>query len=384
MDMKLEEKIENTITELLSGEKIPKEELENLDIWLQKEENRRKFHQMQRLHAAVYANQIASKISTERGWAKIAHTLKPQRKLGHLFIYAAGIILLISTGLVLSTLKQNQEASESPQANITHFNPAKQVTLTLSDGREIPLSDSLSPLQEANGTIIRHQGIQLVYSPQDSSPILLYNTVKVPRGGEYVLTLSDGSTIWINSESEITYPVTFSHHERAIQLKGEAFFNIRKDSLRPFLVHTQQFDIRVTGTEFNVRTYPDDMASATLTQGKIQLEKNSKITRLTAGEQALMIDDQIQIKTVDPEEAVAWRYGVFCFKQRRLESLLSEVARWYDLEVFYQHEEIKNYHFTAWFRRSDPLEQLIETLEKTEQVKLELKEKTLMVGKLKS
>lgn len=379
MSRESEQEVDYTVTELLSGEILSPEKQEIVDKWLEKEENRKKFYRMQCLRAAIYALETGKKVNGEKKWKELAASIKPHSRWQRFLPYAALMILLIGTGLLLHTQHKKPEVYAERLAGETIVPGHKQALLTLSDGRQIILSDSLSPLKEQNGSMIRNTGSQLVYDLRDTCASLVYNTIQVPRGGEYKLTLSDGSTIWINSESEVTYPVTFGHQEREIRLKGEAFFDIQKSGERPFIVRTTQFNIRVTGTQFNIRTYPDEIASATLARGGIQVEKNNLITRLVPGQQASLINGQIEVKEVDLEEAMAWRNEVFCFRQRPLGSLLNEIARWYDLDLFYQNPEARNYHFTAWFRRSTSIHELINILEKTGNIKFELKGKTLTV-----
>lgn len=364
---------------LLTKEEITTEEQNIFKEWIRKVNNQKKFRELQNIRSAIYAIGVSKQVNSERGWEICRRQLKFQRRNLRFLPYAAAV-LVVGLGISLGILNKRPQVAPPVLPVSQQVVPGqKQAVLTLSTGQQVILSDSLSPMTEKNGTTIQNTGSQLVYNQSDTSDILVYNTVTVPRGGEYKLTLSDGSVVWVNSESEITYPVTFSANTREITLKGEAFFEIKKDNNRPFIVRTHQFDIRVTGTQFNVRSYPEDIASATLAQGSIQLEESNHITPLEPGQQASLINGRIQVRDIDLEEAIAWRYEAFCFKHRPLESLLNEIARWYDIEIFYQNNEVRNYHFTAWFRRSTSIHELMGILEKTEQIKLELKGKTLTV-----
>ena len=371
--------IEDIIVHLLSAQDISFEEQQFFDQWMLEETNRKKFFELKRIHSAVYVLGRSAEINTEKAWNKFMAGKSHSRFISSWLRYAALIVLFVGVGIAFTFLKNKSEIP-GVITDVTDVLPGqKQAVLTLSNGRRVVLSDSTLRMTEENGTIIQVQGNQLLYQKTDSNFRLVYNTIRVPRGGEYRLQLSDGSILWINSESEITYPVVFGREQRAICLKGEAFFEVKKDSLRPFLVHTDQFDVRVTGTRFNVRTYPEDIASATLALGGIQLEKNNIVTRLAAGQQASLINGLLQVKEIDLQETIAWHYDAFCFKQRKLESVMNEISRWYDLEIFYQNDRIRDYHFTAWFRRNIPVSELISILEKTGEIKFELKGKTLTV-----
>lgn len=376
----MEQEIEDIIIGLLCGEKLSPERQLLFDEWMEDENHREQYYKLKRLRASIYACKISEQINLAKNRMEMNQKLKPRRKLRRFLPYAAAVIMALGVGIPVMILKNQKQTPTSVVATASLPVPGQnKVVLTLSTGQHVILSDSLPPMTEQNGTTIRNSKNELVYQPNDTVHQLVYNIITVPRGGEYKLTLSDGSTVWINSESELTYPVSFGNQNRQIRLKGEAFFDIRKDSSRPFIVHTGQFDIQVTGTRFNIRTYPEDFASATLIEGGILLEKDNTQTHLTPGQQASLVNEQILVKEVDTEEAVAWLNDAFCFKQRPLESLLNEIARWYDLEICYQQEEARAYHFSAWFRRSTPIHELIQILEKTGDIKLELKGRTLTV-----
>ncbi|MEG2556253.1 MAG: DUF4974 domain-containing protein [Odoribacter sp.] len=375
----MQKEIDEIISLLLSGEKITSEEQLFFDRWYEEKGNKEKYQEYLRIRSILSVSKISKEIEQQEAWEELSKRIGPHHRLMIWQRYAAAVVLLFCIGISFFMLNPSRiEESDLPLSQC--ITPGKkQATLTLSNGQQISLSDNLSQMTEKNGAVIQNTGTQLVYQPQDSTEALVYNTITVPRGGEYILALSDGSTIWINSESEITYPVVFSKTNREIRLKGEAFFDIKKDTLRPFIVQTDQFNIRVTGTQFNIRTYSNDIASATLAKGSIQLEKDHKITRLLPGQQVSLINNRVKVRQVDVEEIIAWRNEAFCFKDRPLESILNEIARWYDIEIFYQNNEIRNYHFTAWFRRSSSIDDIIHILEKTQNIKLELKGKTLTI-----
>lgn len=373
--------IENITHKLLSGQQLSDEEKAIFDDWMLNPENRKTFFELQHIRWAIHAIGISTKIDQTKSWEQLNKRLTHRRKTIPFRSYAAiAAIVIVCLGISFRLFTGRYETQPDSVAVSRQTVPdQQQAVLTLSTGRQIILSGHLAPLTEKNGTTIHSTDKQLIYNTTDTTSAVVYNTITVPRGGEYKLALSDGSAVWINSESEITYPANFGRDKREVLLKGEAFFEVQKDTTRPFIVQTNQFAIRVTGTRFNIRNYPRENASATLTQGSIQLEENNRITRLLPGQQASLIEGKVQVKEIDTEEAIAWRHGTFCFKQRRLESLLDEIARWYDIEIIYQDETTRNYHFTAWFRRSTPIRELIGILEKTQQIKLELKEKTLIV-----
>ena len=257
---------------------------------------------------------------------------------------------------------------------------SRQAELVLGNGRTVKLGEHAQPrLLEVDGAVIKMDEKRLEYREEKEVDRLVFNTLRIPRGGEYSILLSDGTKVFLNAESEMNYPVVFAGGERKVVLKGEAFFEVAEDKARPFVVSTGDFDVRVTGTQFNVRVYPDETPTATLAEGSIRLLKGEHITDLVPGEQARVGAESVEVRKVNLEEAIAWRHDAFSFKQVRLEDLLTELARWYDMEVFYQNTGLKDLHFTAWFKRSSSMKEVVRRLERTPKVKLEVKGKTLIV-----
>lgn len=368
------------IHKVWGGFPLSKEEQAFLDTWLESPINRKRFREEGRIHSAVFAIGMSRRIDCDKGWDRLLRRISRRKRIYRFLSYAAAAVLTVGVGMLLYlSHRQIPAQHDIPTVASRMVSDRNRGVLTLSTGERVTLSGDLPAMTEQNGTTIQNTGQQLVYTSADTEAPLAYNTIAIPRGGEYRLVLSDGSSVWINSASEITYPVSFSGDKREIRLKGEAFFDIRKDDTRPFIVRTEQFDIRVTGTCFNVRNYPREIPSATLVQGHILMEKNGETAGLHPGQQASLVGGKIRIEDVDIEEIIAWRHEAFCFRQRPLESLLEEIARWYDIDIVYQDDEARNCHYTAWFRRSTPLEELVGILEKTRQVKLELKGKTLIV-----
>lgn len=372
----MEKDIDDIITDLLSGEKLSSEEQKKFEEWYSTAEHQKQFYQLQCIQSAVRANQTNS--DTEKAWEKVRHKFQPSHNLFRIFKYAAILLLPLCISIVYHHLKTKISNPEISTISETILPGKKQAVLTLSNGKKINLTDRSVVVKEKSVNIYNN-GKNLQYNQTLTTSEVLINTVLVPRGGEYRLILADGTSVWLNSDSRISYPVAFTGNIREVHLEGEAFFEVRKDSLRPFIVHTQKFDIRVLGTQFNVRTYPEENQSVTLAQGSIQMERGENIALLHPSQQAVLENDHIKIREVNLEEAIAWRNNAFCFKQCPLENILNELARWYDFHIFYQNPEVKNYHFTAWFTRSSSITDVIQILEKTQKIKLELKEKTLTI-----
>lgn len=372
--------IEDIVIDRLKGKPLDAEEERAFARWYEQAGNRKRYYEWQKMRDAVYANAKAKDVTTDKVWQTIYRPKQASLYLRHFMKYAALAFIFLSMGIAFYWLRTPQETPLLTE-QVTVEPGKKQAVLTLSTGEQIQLTDSTyQTLTEKNGIVIRNNAPNMLeYDKAEETKEIAYNTIYIPRGGEYKLILSDGTIVWLNSESRLRYPIAFSGARRELTLEGEAFFEVAKDQSKPFIVHTDRFDVRVTGTQFNVRTYPDEPESATLTEGQIQLERGEKVHHLIPGQQAVLAHNQITIRKVNPEEAVAWRYEAFCFKQCRLESIMNELSRWYDVEVFYLNPELKELHFTAWFRRSSSFDEVISILEKTQRVKMEVKGKTVMI-----
>lgn len=369
--------IEDIIFRYSNKKELTEKERQFLEEWLAEPGNRKRYQEWKRLEAAVYADGKSKEVDVYAAWERLRKDIARKRYILQTLPWAAAIALLIGCGALF--LLQKGQQPTAPVAQQIQEDLTGKIVLTLSDGRQVALSDSLGSLQEQNGTTIENGNQSLVYNPTDSTIAMVYNTIRIPRGAEYKLVLADGSQVWLNAESTITYPVAFQGETREVRLQGEAYFEIAKNKNQPFIVHTTQFDVQVTGTQFNVRAYPGEMESATLAEGGIQLEKGGKTYSLKPGQQAYLEEEEVQVRKVNLESAIAWRYNAFSFEETPLEEIMNELARWYNIHVFYLNPKVKELHFTAWFRRNCTLQEVIDILEKTGRINIELKGKTITV-----
>ena len=374
--------IADLLVHSLAGE-LTSEEKDRLEQWRAENGKHESFYQ--KLHSpSFWENHPQQKYREEivEAWTRLYQRRNQKRRaVRRLYWGVAAMVAICIGGFVYWHSMQSQVSSGQTLVAQEEIVPGKkQAELVLGDGTLMALNETMSLRSlEEQGAVIKAEDNALQYIDKQDAGSVAYNTLRVPRGGEYSLVLGDGTKVYLNAESELTYPVTFRGESREVSLRGEAFFEVAPDRACPFIVRTEQFAVRVLGTQFNVRTYPDVPASATLAEGSIRLSKEKETALLVPGQQASLEDNKLVVREVDLEDAIAWRYGVFSFKHTRLEDLLSELARWYDMEVFYQNPSLKDLHFTAWFQRSDGLEKVISLLEKTQKIDLEANGKTLLV-----
>ena len=264
---------------------------------------------------------------------------------------------------------------------------SSKAILKLADGTVINLEDEKELVAEFDGTIISNNNKEVVYNSSAKKVKrrkLQYNTIEIPRGGEYQLTLSDGTKVWLNSGTTIKYPVVFAKDSREVFLyEGEAFFEVTENEDSPFIVHTSKMDVNVLGTSFNVRAYSDEnQLATTLVTGKVIINQpeNGKEYTLIPNEQAIFSDRGIDINSVDVNKFIAWKDGRILFEENTLEEIFNDLSRWYNIDINYTNLEVKKLRFSIDVKRYDELGEILEILELTKKVKFEIEENSLRIN----
>lgn len=259
--------------------------------------------------------------------------------------------------------------------------------LFLSDGRTIALDlNQERELKESGDLLIvnDNSGLKYISDKGVDSKTLVYNELKTPVGGEYSITLSDGTKVWLNAMSEIKYPVAFADNERRVAIKGEVYFDVARDENKPFIVDVDQVEVNVLGTHFNIMSYSNEKAiETTLVEGsvKIRSKESDEYVVLSPGNQARYTSStrQLDVREVDVEQYTAWLNGKFVFEGNTLESIMKQLERWYGIEVFFVNQDLKNYRFTARLQRYDEFSEILSKLELTTNVSFEVNEKTVII-----
>ncbi|HJT74183.1 MAG TPA: FecR domain-containing protein [Chitinophaga sp.] len=270
---------------------------------------------------------------------KIAAQQKPVRR----YWYAAAAILLlcsIAGGYWLMTGRSRPTEAFTHSQTVTPG--ANKASLTLADGSVITLdSNTNKVLQQGISKVVNSAGGQLTYQvagEEQNNALLVFNTLTTPRGGQYKLTLPDGSKVWLNAASSIRFPTAFAGQERKVEVSGEAYFEVAKAASMPFRVVTKGMTIEVLGTHFNVNAYEDDPENnTTLMEGRIKVIVNDTHAEqlLQPGQQSKLGKDGSfhLLSNVDVEEALAWKNGYFQFNGENIRSVMKKLARWYDVDV---------------------------------------------------
>ena len=312
---------------------------------------------------------------------------RKNRRMKTIIRYAAILTLpIVAAGIFL--LQKNDRQTIVSISEVIKPGEHKAVLIT-GGGERITLSDStLSPIQEQNGMIVNVTNNKVSYIlPEDSlctqgSPI--FNTLQIPRGGEYFLTLADGTEVWLNAETEIRYPVQFTGDKRVVYLDGEAYFTVAPDKNKPLTVVSTHASVSVLGTQFNFRAYPDERdVQTTLVSGSVimQSEKYKQQIKLVPGEQGVLEKNSAKLmkQEVNTYLYTAWKDGRFAFRDARLEDLFNILARWYDLSVFYQSPEAKDIRFTGDLNKTDDFKSILKIIEQNERVIFTVNQRTVFI-----
>lgn len=362
-----------------------------LDQWLNEEEHHRELYS--HYNGEAYLNRKL-KDSAEIDWQhdyeefmqkRMRH--RHVRSIRQWFRYAA--ILILPVSLALGWWLMPDTRTDERTTVVSAVSQKNEPILTMANGQKIVLNNNVN-VAETDGTRVAGEKGELVYKkdtgdsiPPQADPI--FNRLEIPRGAEYFLTLTDGTKIWLNSETVIRYPVHFSGETREVYLEGEAFFSVTKDSSRTFIVHTAQTKIEVLGTEFNVRNYYNEpLVATTLVNGSVRLtsEVDNAHIILKPGEQGNIEKTfgKMNVKEVDTYLFTAWKDARFVFRNTRMEELLNTLARWYDLQVFYQNNEAKDICFTGDITRMVDFRQILTIIENNERVRFTIRDRAITVS----
>jgi transmembrane sensor len=301
---------------------------------------------------------------------------KPGRKtpvrilpFGRRLAAAAAVIIVIgsATFFWLNNHYRKNTATEVTRQVKNDASPGgNKALLILADGTRIVLDSAANGIlaQQGETRILKTGDGKLAYRLSEDNPEqVLFNTVSTPRGGQFQITLPDGTKVWLNAATSLRFPTAFAANERIVELTGEAYFEVQKDRARPFTVKINDASVRVLGTHFNVMAYSDEEEmKTTLLEGSVKVTKAGSEALLTPGQQAVVKgSSQVQIiKEADTDEAIAWKNGYFQFSKID-EKALRQVSRWYNVDVVYEGR-IREKEYSGKIDRNVKLSNVLEAL----------------------
>lgn len=332
----------------------------------------------------------------------------PVRRIsfGRIAAAASVLLLLTAAGWFMLNRSSKQDVTTAAVMKNDVAPGGNKALLTLANGSTIVLDNAANGVvaEEGNATVVKLKNGQLVYKTGNDQSAgktgeVVYNTLSTPKGGEYKIVLPDGSEVWLNAGSSITYPTAFNAKERKVQVTGEAYFEVAKlvtvkEGKRvPFLVDIKNKktggnmgQVQVLGTHFNINAYEDEKAvKTTLLEGKVKFVTTTKVSNdntasaiLSPGEQAVVHGD-VQVKKVDVNNVMAWKNGVFHFEKADIQTVMRQLSRWYDVEVVYKRDIEKADPLFFEVKRNTNLSDVLKVLNLAGGAKFSIEDKKIIV-----
>lgn len=326
----------------------------------------------------------AEKQKMQQQWDKFAK-VHSRRKISfrRWMAYAAGLALIVGIAGVLRWQTAGKVEEQIPE-NIEIAQ--SDVMLILSNGRQVAIGkDTVQLLQEEVAAKIEVAGKTIRYREEGKQEAAgAFNTLVIPKGGEYRIELADGSRVWLNAETEFRYPVSFTGDCRRVYLKGEAYFEVAQNREKPFIVTTAgEVDIRVLGTRFNVASYKDEEeVVTTLAEGSVEVSGDGEVVRIHPNEQILFNRNlrTFSRRQVDANVYLAWKDGKFIFEDQTLEQIMKQLQRWYEMEVFYASDAVRNYRFSGDLKKYDDFGKIIKMIEEVAGLKISINHQCVVIG----
>ncbi|MCG2461686.1 DUF4974 domain-containing protein [Flavobacteriaceae bacterium F89] len=328
-------------------------------------------------------------IDIKNSWRQLQKRITPRKKWYSYWRYAAAaaVILLVASTLFFIDKQQSSNTNFVPATvdNTTIEIGTDKATLTLEDGSNVVLEKGKS--YEADH--LKSNGEKLIYKtlPESNKNEVAYNVLTIPRGGQFFIELSDGTKVWLNSESQLRYPVAFVDGvSRKVELVyGEAYFEVSHSTEHQganFVVATQDQEVTVLGTEFNIKAYKEDaFIATTLVEGKVLVNNENTTSQLSPGHQA-MYDagaNTIDIIPVDVYNEISWKNGFFSFKNKSLKDIMTVLSRWYDIKVVFKNQNVENKTFNGVFSKKQELSDILSIIENTNEAKFEINGKIIIM-----
>tara|TARA_R110000751_G_C13793604_1_gene482555 strand:+ start:914 stop:2077 length:1164 start_codon:yes stop_codon:yes gene_type:complete len=385
------DEIEKIIIKFLSQE-ANRTELEKLEDLLKTDKGIRVFNSF--VKTQYISTLSMTEFDVNKAKASIKDRLKKDKRLTRINLYkrmavAASVMLILGITFYLGYYTDQKSGPEVVQQPQTIVAGTDKAILTLGNGDEVVLEKG----KKFQTGEVSSNGEELVYTDKRHSKVVekeqLYNYLTIPRGGQFFIKLSDGTEVWLNSETKLKYPVTFAEGlTRKVELiYGEVYFKVSPSTEHKgagFHVLTKAQEINVLGTEFNIRAYNnDEVMATTLVEGKIRIKKGEVSEILKPNQQAKISEqsDQIDIQEIDVSQEISWVNGLFAFNEKPLEEILTVLSRWYDTEVVFENAKQKKFVFTGILERTQSVEDILKLIEATSegQLKFEINEKTISI-----
>jgi transmembrane sensor len=344
------------------------------------EDYQRLLFDMSQLHA----------IDADKAWKSVSNVTAnngfrgARKKLSRTMLAIAAVLipLLVVTGLLFIGRSRYSDNSHEQYSDLLSASRQSKASLVLSTGEILSLDDA------SKGKTFVKEGVRIRQDETDriiysDAGILRIHSLITPRAGEYQIELSDGTRVWINSDSRLDFPTVFDEKERRVSLSGEAFFEVTEDAARPFIIATTIMEVVVTGTALNICHYPGEAAITTLVEGELFVSnQDHRKIKLYPGQQASVATEHspVHVKQVNTTYFTSWVDGMLIFRDMPLHVLANRIERWYDVEVVFTDHKSKDIRFTGAIKKEKPVSFLVDLIEKTSDVRFSIKDNKLLVS----
>lgn len=377
------EKIYNIILAVLSDE-ASAEEMELFNAWYHASDtNKAEYNELKRLHnMSLHSRKKPVAFDSKKAWNKLQHKTIRKRNIYNKTTWigiAATLLLVASIGNYLYKKDNTDNVTQLTHTSI-NIEELAEPTLILSSGKQVALTESDLKAELSDLQIEESSDKKLTYKKNQSKEesaaqsTLKTNRLIIPVGKTYELNLADGTRVKLNSKSELIYPDNFSEHTREVTLIGEAYFDVAKDASKPFIVKANGIDVKVLGTSFNVSCYEQQPTiETTLVEGKVAVVIPNQPEEIITPSQQLVFDKTKQTSataTVDTRIYTSWINNKLIFKNERIDVILTKLQYWYDFEIEYDNENIKENRFSLEIDKNTDLNKILDLINFTSNIKL--------------
>jgi len=361
-------------------------EKEELEVWLSENpDNKDDLDKMAKIIGQIDLVTKYTQINIDKAWNRVDRTTsdkpgwKKGRRLQFLKVAASFILPILTVGIaVFSLLNQPELDQEATQLNNIAQPGSSKAILELYDGQVIKLGEgSAEQIANQKGITIGTVSTQeLKYNLAHNSNAIQYNTLCIPRGGEWDVVLSDGTKVKLNSETRFKHPINFNGNTREVFLEyGEAHFEVAEDKEVPFVVHGNNSQVEVLGTGFNIRAYKDEAhVYTTLVHGSVKVGSARYNTLLKPNQQAIISNEsqKIEVKEVDVTQTIGWVEGILYFNNQTLEDIMRDLGRWYNFEYRFENEEIAKIKFGGGITKYNDIDLILDVINTTNKLITEI------------
>lgn len=326
--------------------------------------------------------ELIDKMILDRVFGKIDLDTEPQNITSPTWYKITGVAAAIILIISISYLFLNRSTYNDHTATI--IEPGRdKATLVLSSGKTIVLEDVANGklTEELGTTIEKTEKGGINYKIEGNTDVrIAMNLLNVPKGGQFQITLSDGTKVWLNSNSSLKYPSAFSTSERRVELTGEAYFEVSKNKQKPFIVETSLQKVEVLGTKFNINAYDDESSTQTsLAEGSVRVSCKNNTTLLKPGQQSTLTDQNIAVRSINLDQVLDWKNGDFNFSNNNLKEIMRKISRWYNIEVIFEGP-ISQETYVAQISRKKRLNDVLRALQLSGSIKYSIRNNKLYIS----